>query len=152
MCVQSQLKSLLILVVLASIASSCSDDNNNNDAGEELLADIQGLWQLNSEEGDINYIHVDDEVIHNYDYMGDDFDEGPECYEYSRNEIISIDGDEVTFMIDDDPEDTVTVRVSVNNNILSVTQTFAGLQFTELFNRSNKDLDSFEPICDDSDF
>lgn len=151
MCVQSQLKNLLFLVVLISMISSCSDDNNNNDEGEELLADIQGLWQLDSEEGDINYIHVDNRIIYNYDYMGDDFDEGPECYEYSRNEILSIEGDEVTFMIDDDPEDTETVTVIVSNNVLSVSQTFAGLQFTQLFNRSNTDVDSFTPICEDSD-
>ena len=55
-------------------------------------------------------------------------------------------------MIDDDPEDTVTVRVSVSNNVLSVSQTLGGSQFTELFNRSNKNVDTFTPICEDSDF
>lgn len=149
MFVQSKLKALFTVAVFITFISSCSDNNNNNDTGEELLADIQGMWQLDSEDGDVSYVHVDDRIVSNYDYMGDDFDEGPECYLYTRTEIKTIEGDQVTFIVEDDPQLTVTAKISVKNNILSVSQKLGNIEFTELFNRSNSNSDSFVPFCDD---
>lgn len=137
-----------MVAVLIIFMSSCSD-NNNNDRGDELLADIQGMWLLDSEDGDVSYIHVDDRIVSNYDYMGDDFDEGPECYLYTRTEIKTIDGDQVTFIIEDDPQFTITAKISVSNSIMSISQKLGGVEFTELFNRSNSKVDSFVPFCDD---
>ncbi len=132
-----------MLVTLISV-QGCKDSNN-----EEENDSILGLWLLNSTEGDINYIHITDDVVTFYDYMGDEFDEGPDCYNIGSDEILAVDGNTYTFQDPFDSEATIDVEITAKGNQLTVVQPFGGATFTITFTKSTVSIDTFTPECDE---
>lgn len=122
----------------------CKDSNNTEDDS------ILGLWQLDSSEGDVYYVNITTELVTFYDYLGDEYDEGPECYEIITYEILDINGDTYTFEDPFDPETTVEVEVIANGNRLSVSQPFGSGTVTLEFSKSNASIDSFTPECEEN--
>ncbi len=136
--------SALCMITLISL-QGCKDSNSSNDADSVL-----GLWQLDSSEGDIYYVNITSEIVTFYDYLGDEYDEGPECYEIVTNEILDQNGDTYTFEDPFDPEATIEVKVTANGNRLTVLQPFGGGTVTLEFSKSNASIDSFTPECEEN--
>lgn len=140
-------KSAIITVALASLlfTQGCKDSNNNDENTSVL-----GLWQLDSNEGDINYINITTTTVTSYDYMGDEFDEGPDCYEIDSQEILDVNGSKYTFTDPFNPNATIEVDVTANDNRLTVVQPFGSVTVTLQFNKSNASIGSFTPECEEN--
>lgn len=136
--------STLCMITLIGL-QGCKDSNSSNDAYSVL-----GLWQLDSSEGDIYYVNITTEIVTFYDYLGDEYDEGPECYEIVANEILDLDGDTYTFEDPFDPKATIEVEVTANGNRLTVSQPFGGGTVMLEFSKSNTSIDSFTPECEEN--
>ncbi|NGP75377.1 hypothetical protein G3570_01945 [Balneolaceae bacterium YR4-1] len=121
-------------------------DSNNNDENTSVL----GLWQLNSNEGDISYVNITTTTVTSYDYMGDEYDEGPDCYEIDSQEILDVNGSKYTFSDPLNPNSTIEVDVTANGNQLTVVQPFGSVSVTLKFSKSNASINSFTPECEEN--
>ena len=134
----------ILSLILIFGFGGCKDSNNTeNDS-------VIGLWQLDSSEGDVYYVNITTEIVTFYDYLGDEYDEGPECYEIISYEILDVNGDTYTFEDPLDPEATIQVEVTVSGNQLTVEQPFGSGTVTLEFSKSNASVGSFTPECDET--
>lgn len=143
--ISASLKITAFLLIALTTIQGCKDSSNNDENTSVL-----GLWQLNSIEGDIRYVNITNETVTEYDFMGDEFDEGPECYEIDVREILDINGSKYTFEDPFDPEATIEVDVTVNGNQLTVVQPFGDATVTLQFSKSNASISSFTPECEEA--
>lgn len=143
--ISAVLKTTAISLIALTAIQGCKESSNNDENTSVL-----GLWQLNSTEGDIRYINITGETVTEYDYMGDEFDEGPECYEIHIQDILDINGSKFTFEDPFDPDATIEVDVTANGNQLTVIQPFGDANVTLQFNKSNASISSFTPECEEN--
>lgn len=138
---------MAVVIFLASLLmlQACKDSKN-----EIEETSVLGLWQLNSTEGDINYVNIGTDIVTFYDYMGDDYDEGPDCYEIESQEILNINGNKYTFEDPLNPNGTIEIDVRANGNELTVMQPFGDATITMKFSKSNASISSFTPECEES--
>lgn len=143
----SYTKAVAIIMIMTSLLllQGCKDSKNEIDETSVL-----GLWQLNSTEGDINYVNISTENVTFYDYMGDDYDEGPDCYVIESQDILDVNGSTYTFQDPLNSNATIKVDVKANGNELTVTQPFGDITITLKFNKSNASISSFTPACDEN--
>lgn len=136
-------KILVVGLVCLFTAVSCKDsstDSSDNDS-------VNGLWKLNSTEGDVAYVNLTNTTVTFYDYMGDDFDQEEDCYDIESEEIVEIDGDIYHFDDPENPGETVEVEITVENNTLTVKQSFNNNVETIKFSRYSGNTNSFTPEC-----
>lgn len=137
-------KSLLLLSVVCFTFSSCKDNGNNND---DLAGNVEGVWQLDSDEGDVLYIDISTEAVASYDYMGDSFDEGDDCYEIDISDIVEKDGNIYTITNPEFPGSEFEATLELNGNKLTVSMQFMGGNLVEVYTKSNAQTSSFTPEC-----
>jgi hypothetical protein len=142
-------------LVLCTLLIGCGDDDDNSaaieasstPAGGEVKA-FDGVWDdtSDSEDGqDISYSVVSGNSYTSYDYMGDSFDEGDDCYEVSNATLEALGGTDYQLDFSDSGfEISVEVQFIRDGNKLSVTTEFG----TSISTLSNKTEDDFSPICD----
>lgn len=135
---------LTVALISLVIIQGCKDSNNNDENTSVL-----GLWQLDSNEGDISYINITTTTVTAYDYMGDEYDEGPDCYEIESQEILDVKGSKYTFEDPFNPNTTIEVEVTANGNRLTVVQPFGSAMVTLKFSKSNASVNSFTPECEE---
>lgn len=165
---------LLILTVVSSILAGCgsgtsSAPENHNAAISGLsLADISGVWdtsEQNEQYIDESYLFINQSGITNdYDYRGDSYDNGQNCYSKSTGTIRSL-GDNLFETIDADgfrmifamslADNTLTSDVISINDIPVedfIEQNSIPVEdFTKTFfsTRSSLNETDFEPLCID---
>ncbi|MGK7370108.1 MAG: hypothetical protein ACNS64_07815 [Candidatus Halalkalibacterium sp. M3_1C_030] len=140
------ISAILTVLLLSLLVIQGCKDSNNNDENTSVL----GLWQLNSTEGDISYVNITTTSVTSYDFMGDEFDEGPDCYEIDALQILDVNGSKYTFTDPFDPNATIEVDVTANGNELTVVQPFGNITVTLKFNKSNASISSFTPECEEN--
>lgn len=131
---------LLIAGALFLSLTAC-DSNDENDSSS-----LDGVYQLRSDDGDIFFISIEGRSVTSYDYFGDSFDQGDDCYG-TFTETGSRSGEVLTFRT---VEDGIEYRleVTVEDDVL----TFADYEDGQLFasdkwDRSDRRISSFTPIC-----
>lgn len=134
---------LLTVAVIGLVMLPGCKDSNNNDENTSVL----GLWQLDSNEGDISYVNITTTTVTAYDYMGDEYDEGPDCYKIESQEILDVNGSKYTFSDPLNPNATIVVDVTANGNQLTVVQPFGSMMITLKFNKSSASISTFTPEC-----
>lgn len=140
----SKSNSKITLAVLACLVLTAGCKSSSTDSGD---TEVEGLWKLNSTEGDISYLNITATTVTYYDYMGDEYDEGEDCYEIISNEILEVDGDIYKFADPFDPEKTIDVTVTAAGNQLTVQQPFGSITVTIKFTRYNSNISEFTPEC-----
>ncbi|MDX1637548.1 MAG: hypothetical protein R3281_06245 [Balneolaceae bacterium] len=120
--------------------------NENSTGGQETDSPV-GLWELNSTEGDINYVEITDEIVTTFDYQGDEADMGDDCYLISNDEILQISGNIYRFPDPFDTSKTIDVEILATGNTLTVNQPFGDITITLRYTRFNGDSGSFTPEC-----
>lgn len=143
---KSLFKTALLFALTLSIFVSCKDNGNDDDPFEE----IAGLWQLDSDEGDILYIDITPDEVTSYDYLGDEYDEGDDCYLVETSEILEVDGDTFTIEAPEFEGGQLEVTITVVSGKLNVTITFLGEELTDTYTRSSAQTGSFTPVCEET--
>ena len=77
------------------LASSALDNGVSDDQGVSATRDIAGLWDFTENKGDegvdVIYVLIEGDgsgVI--YDYQGDTFDQGENCYQFIDSPVVSL--------------------------------------------------------------
>ena len=140
----------LILFSIFILLMGCKDDsistevdNNNSYLGIWELVGYIDEGEEYDNEGDVYYINITENKITEYDYMGDSFDEGPDCYEVYETTII-FDNDVI--IIDLEEFGTYSLRLDIENDQLRVFEDEEE-SYISLWKRSDKEVSSFVPEC-----
>ena len=140
----------MILSALALI--SCK----KNSTSAEELNELEGVWKYDNTEGDDIYLEMGSETITIFDYYGDDFDQGEDCYYIDVYEITNVEGSTFTIIYSEEPDMEFEITIEFVNEKIRITQTFEfnGEEetFTEFYSRSNREVSSFTPECSDEEF
>lgn len=121
-----KIKTVSIVLLTAFIMISCKDDSG--DSGGTFPGSIWGVWQEEgSDEGDEIGIYFTDKDMGSWDYFGDEYDQGDDCYSnYVIGSLVSRNGDNYRIKFDEmwigegeNDEGVVTIRV--NGDMLTLT-------------------------------
>jgi hypothetical protein len=121
----------VLLLAAALLAVPACDSNDEK-------TDIQGLWLVPGI--DVIYYHIERSKITIYDYMGDEFDEGPDCYIITELDIVRRDGTNVTVSSPDFPGIQIVLDMERDGQTLTVTSSGD----TETWEKSSLSVSTFE--------
>lgn len=136
-------KILVVGLVCLFTAVSCKDSSTDSNGNSSP----NGLWKLNSTEGDVAYVNITNTQVTFFDYMGDEFDEGEDCYEIELNEVLEINGNTYTFEDPFDPQETLEVEVTVDDDQLTVKMPFGDATVTFNYTKFGGNTNTFTPEC-----
>ena len=144
------MKKIVAITVLSFFLAACDSDDKADPSNieEPSLSEISAVWEWTRISGDKEeqqYLVVKDhgQIIY-YDYDGDSWDQGEDCY-YKTTKIITDLGSGNFEIINDDGE-YGTSRVSLVDNTLTI----LGESDTTSFPKSSKNETDFTPLCEDS--
>lgn len=124
---------------------SCKKDSGDS-SGDEFPQEMRDVWQEEGwGDGDELGIYFTKNTIGFWDYMGDEYDNGEDCYSNSEYvELISYEGDNFRLRQNSDFSDTqeeATVKITVNGNTLMMSYPDDGNgDYTEEYSRDSRDL------------
>ncbi len=101
-----------LLLAAALFAVPACDSNDGK-------TDIQGLWLVPGT--DVIYYRIQKDSITIYDYLGDEFDQGPDCYIITTLDIVRRDGTKLTVSSPDFPGIQVVLTIERDGETVSVT-------------------------------
>lgn len=143
------MKKLLALTISSLFLVACGGDDstNSNNIGKPSLSQISGVWDLTETDEfgeDQLYLAIKDSgefII--YDYDGDTWDQGEDCY-YKFSETIT-DLGSGAFEISEYMGDYSTSNISLTENQLAVVETSE----KHTFPRASLQESDFVPLCDE---
>jgi len=112
------LKKIIIFLFLSTLISACGGSSSGDDGSSSGLTAIAGVWDSSSQEDsliDVSYtVFNTDGTFVDYDYMGDAFDAGADCYiEYAGT--ISDQGNG-NFLVDNNN----TIQMTISGDTLEI--------------------------------
>lgn len=126
-------KLLIALLLLSNFAFiGCDDD-------EDKETSLFNEWVLDEGNGDVWYLEMTKTAANHYDYMGDSYDEGDDCYD-NWSVQISVSGNTIT--VTEDGE-TYALTYAIDGDILTITEVFEGETWTQKWKRQDFDQSSF---------
>ncbi len=142
------MKKVLTLILSSLFLVACGgDDNKENSIDEPSLSQISGVWDMtetyNGEE-DKYYVVIKDygEMI-SYDYDGDSYDKGEDCYWKFTDSITDLGSG--FFEVIDESNYVYTLNASISKNKL----TFAYGGEVQSYPKSSLQESEFVPLCDE---
>lgn len=143
------MKHILTLTISSIFLVACGGGSGNggSDILTPSLSDIAGTWddsETVGEEVDKKYVVIKDygELI-TYDYDGDSFDQGSDCYYRFTDSITDLGNG--SFEIVDDSSFRYEVAIAVSNNQLTVTS----VNGTSTSPSSSLTESDFIPLCNE---
>lgn len=135
-------KVLAFLSVLALVGCGSDSDSGRN----AVLADLIGTWDASSTYGqevdEIYTVIKEDGSFIDYDYDGDSYDQGDNCY-YRYEAGVLTDQGNGDFLIESNGEPDSVVKVKISGSRLTISSSFGSSTSTKI-NRSESD---FTPLC-----
>jgi len=108
-------KKIIVGFIFSVLLSACGGGGSDSTS----LSKMSGTWDASSQEGDftdVSYVVINiDGTFIEYDYMGDSFHSGPDCYEEIPGTIV--DQGNGNYLIDGD----FAVQISVSGDTLEMT-------------------------------
>ena len=108
------IQTLLLLTVLAVGMAAC-DSNGGDDS-----FDIIGTWSLQDDDGDVQYLIVSETTVKFYDYLGDAYDQGDDCYVFQEFAVAAMTTTALTARF---VEGSTTITQVVNYSVSGDTAT-----------------------------
>lgn len=134
------MKKIIIYSCLSILISACGGGSGGGDSSSSALTAIAGVWDSSSQEGsviDVSYtVFNTNGTFVDYDYLGDAFDGGADCYD-DYNGTITDQGNG-NFLLDNNN----TIQMSVSGDTLEIISN--GTTFTMI--RSTRQESSFN-LC-----
>lgn len=138
---QRSLLNLSLVLLLAGLLLGCDSDSNSDSDGDSF----DGLWLYDAsedEEEDVFYVNFQGNAVTLYDFLGDEFDDGPDCYLIQSFTIEHIDGNRYEITDEDGESLEVTVRRSGNELSIAFSNFDSGN-----YTRSNQNVSGLTPEC-----
>ena len=139
---------VIFLVTLSLLVISCSSSDNNDDSSSNTsitLADITGVWDATTTENqqtDETYSIIEENgTVTAYDYQGDSFDNGANCY---IKETLSLQdmGDGI-FKLTDSENETFNFLAILSGDEL----TLKDGDTTLILTKTTRLESDFSPLC-----
>jgi|AntRauTorcE11897_2_1112592.scaffolds.fasta_scaffold01331_10 hypothetical protein len=132
---------------------SCKKDSNDN-SGDEFPQEMRSVWQEEGwDDGDELGIYFTNNTMGSWDYMGDEYDEGDDCYyNWEVGELISYEGSNFRINMSSffsEESEEATVSITVDGNLLSMSEP-GDNDFTEEYSKDNRSVSNLTPKCSDS--
>lgn len=129
------MKKLILLLSIALISIpfiGCKDESDDD-------VSIYNEWVLNEGDGDVWFLEITKTTATHYDYMGDSYDEGDDCYDI-WSVPISVSNNTITV---NDEGETYTLSYSIKGDILTISEEFEGETFTQEWKKEEFNQASF---------
>ncbi len=140
---------LTILAVSAFTVSCGGSDLDNKQTG---VSSISGLYAWDYDDGDEAYTHISENgSLSIYDYAGDSFDNGENCYWIAENIATYTHVSEYNY-IQEVSNTGVTSEISIRRTSSGITVSGVDVDgpFTANFLNSNLSISDFTPTCTES--
>ena len=151
------------------------DTNNNSDGEYALLAKaldasgnegistpinvtvkngLDGTYKLSLAsmdcDGDLDvwYVTIDGLTVTNWDYIGDECDDGDDCY-YKWARAVTKDGDALKIDLEDNEGTVVFTRNGPIGLIATWSHPDATTEETQIWDYESSEINTYSPICDD---
>lgn len=137
-----------VFLALMVLLVSC---NNNNDSSEEtgdtFPEELQRVWQdRTDDDGDELGIYFDETSLYLWDYFGDSFDEGEDCYEtFLTGELISYEGDIYRIRSVFNNQE-ISARIEVDGDDLTISDPGEGGDVSN-FSADERSVEDLSPVC-----
>jgi len=161
-------RSLIVSFLLFGLVLTGCKDSNDVVSGDTFPENMQGVWQSMSysetgsdgsnfegsfeEDGDLLGLYFTEDRIGYWDYFGDEFDEGEDCYLADTAAVLmSFEGDIFRIMdLEEGQEVELTIRLDDSEMTLSGSDEFEGVtyDYRETFSPYNKTVAQMTPVCD----
>ncbi len=145
-----RLKPVLGLMLCLLIVTSCK--NTDSDESDAIFPEsFQKVWQEEPfDDGDVIGIYFTKNQMYTWDYNGDDFDQGEDCYFNDlEGSLISVDGDIYTIEFLDpfsgEVEYEFDLRISIAGNTLRTVDIEDGV--TTSFSDTGMNPSDLTPAC-----
>ena len=139
------MKKLLSISILLFLFA-CEDDK----ADETAAVNLDGTYKLSLEssecEGklDVQYVTINGLKVSNWDYDGDDCDDGDDCY-FTESFTATIDGDALS--VSNGPSVTMVMTRNGTNG-LKVSFSYEGAIInSEIWDYESSEIKTYSPIC-----
>lgn len=147
------IKSISIVLFTFLIMASCKDDSN--ESGGTFPDNIQGVWQEEGwDDGDELGIYFTSNEFGYWDYMGDAYDEGEDCYWNGIvAELISRDGDNYRMRATgewaDEEDEEGIINLKVSGDMLTVTypDDEEDEDYEEIYSKDSRSVGDLTPEC-----
>jgi hypothetical protein len=148
-------KIIILLSLSCVLLISCKDSKSKEEEeiGTEFPAEFQKVWQDDESilEGDELGIYFTDTKIVFWDYDGDDFDQGDDCfYVFEAGTLVSYEGDNYTVSIID-PEtqgqEQISAEITINNGKLIIDDPEESEPITHT--DTGDSISDLSPVCSD---
>lgn len=137
-----------LCVVVCMLSISC---NNNSDSSEEtgdqFPDELQRVWQdATEDDGDELGVYFDDTSLYLWDYFGDSFDQGEDCYEtFKTGDLISYEGDIYRIRSIFNNQE-ITARIVVDGDNMTVSDPGEGGDSSN-FTADSRSVSELTPVC-----
>lgn len=144
---------IAITIIPLIFLMSCKKDSGDS-SGDEFPQEMRGVWQEEGwDDGDELGIYFTSNTMGYWDYMGDEYDQGDDCYiNWEFAELISYEGDNFRMTIMDffsEGEEEGTVRIIVDGDILTMSEE-SDNEYIEEYSRDSRSVSNLTPECSES--
>ena len=139
---KTRILGLACAVALSAFVMGC--DSNEDDDGGNLS--IDGLWSLTTPEGeeeDVQYVLFAGDEGTIFDFMGDEFDEGPDCYVIEPFALERLGNNRFRITPENEGGAPLEITVQIDGNEMTVISALDTLAFL----RSNRSVSELTPEC-----
>lgn len=148
-----KIRSIIIAITIMPLAFmvSCKKDSGDS-SGNEFPQEMRDVWQEEGwDDGDEIGLYITSNTMGYWDYMGDEYDQGEDCYyDYEVGELISYEGNNFRMNLENffsEESEEVTIRINVDGNILTMSDPVEGDDYTEEYSRDSRSVSNLTPVC-----
>lgn len=143
----------VLLFISISLLSSCKDSKDEKETGTEFPTEFQKVWQDDEYilEGDEIGIYFTDTEVVFWDYDGDEYDQGEDCfYIFEAGTLISYEGDNYTVSIIDpetQEQEQINAEITISNGKLIIDDPEESEPITHT--DTGDSISDLSPVCSD---
>lgn len=132
---------------------SCKKDSGDS-SGDEFPQEMRDVWQEEGwDDGDELGIYFTNNTMGYWDYMGDEYDQGEDCYfNWEFADLVSYEGNNFRLRIDDlfseGESEEGTVTIIVDGDILTMSE--ESEDYEDEYSRDSRSVNDLTPECNTS--
>ena len=137
-----------LAVMLTLVLAGCGAEDSGRNA---TLEDLVGSWDQSEkhdqEIDELYFIVKDDGATIDFDYFGDSYDQGDNCYSKEEGETI-VDNGGGNFVVQRLNVDESSVHVAISGSTITITGSYEGQPYTSTAKKISLIESDFTPLCD----
>ena len=137
-----------LAVMLTLVLAGCGAEDSGRDA---TLEDLVGTWDTSEKIGqeidELYFIVKDDGATIDFDYFGDSYDQGDNCYSKEEGSTI-VDNGAGNFFAQELTAEESSIHISISGSTITITGSYEGQKYTSTAKKISLIESDFTPLCD----